>query len=134
MPFSLADRHIRDGSGCNFSPVGTAASLLASGRGDQVARTSLFSVKISMTGTSEKKLAACSLLSVPRTVIRSFKMLWVEAMDVGETPLSNHETRALRDLASELRHQLSADIGTASPSRVKTKHLGSTPPPPERYS
>ncbi|MFJ1767258.1 hypothetical protein ACIOD2_43480 [Amycolatopsis sp. NPDC088138] len=58
----------------------------------------------------------------------------VEAMDVGETPLSDHETRALRDLAGELRHQLSADIGAANPPRVKTRYPGSTLPPPEPYS
>jgi hypothetical protein len=57
-----------------------------------------------------------------------------ESMALGETPLSDHETRALRDLASELRHQLSADVGAANPPRVKTKYLGPTLPPPERYS
>ncbi|MGK3204568.1 hypothetical protein [Amycolatopsis sp. MEPSY49] len=56
-----------------------------------------------------------------------------EAMDAGATPPSENEMKVLRHLAGELRHQLSADIGAANPLRIKTRNLGPTLPPPERY-
>jgi hypothetical protein len=48
------------------------------------------------------------------------------------SPLSADESRALRELASELRHQLAEDVGAANPPRLRWTRLGRTtaPPPP----
>lgn len=47
-----------------------------------------------------------------------------------ELPLSADESRALRGLASELRRQLSTDVGAANPPRLQWTRLGQTIPPP----
>lgn len=57
----------------------------------------------------------------------------VQAVDAGTTPLSEQESRTLRDLASELRHQLGQDIGAANPPRVRSMSIGPTLPPPEPH-
>ncbi|GGL20035.1 hypothetical protein [Mangrovihabitans endophyticus] len=47
-----------------------------------------------------------------------------------EPPLSAEESRVLRALASELRHQLAADIGTANPPRLQWTRPSQTISPP----
>jgi len=49
---------------------------------------------------------------------------------VTDSALSAAESQALRDLASELRHQLAEDVGAANPPRLRWTRLGPTPPPP----
>jgi hypothetical protein len=59
-------------------------------------------------------------------------MLREPGQDDSETglPLSTDEAQSLRDLASELRHQLAEDVGTANPPRMRWTRLGRTIPPP----
>ncbi len=47
-----------------------------------------------------------------------------------ESPLSVTESQAIRDLASELRHQLAEDVGAANPPRLRWTRLGPTVQPP----
>ena len=47
-----------------------------------------------------------------------------------ETPLTEAESQQLRDAASELRHQLSADVGTSNPPRIPWTRLSRPIPPP----
>ncbi len=51
-----------------------------------------------------------------------------------EVPLSDAESDELRDLGSQLRHQLAEDVGTAHPPRLRWTRLGSTSPPPREVS
>ncbi|MEU8265184.1 hypothetical protein AB0C02_31825 [Micromonospora sp. NPDC048999] len=51
-----------------------------------------------------------------------------------EQPLHADESHALRALASELRHQLSADVGAANPPQLQSTRLGRTAPPPPSIS
>lgn len=44
--------------------------------------------------------------------------------------LSPIESQILRELASELRHQLAEDVGSANPPRLRWTRLGRTSPPP----
>ncbi len=46
------------------------------------------------------------------------------------SPLSASESQALRDLASDLRHQLAEDVGAANPPRLRWTRMGPTIPPP----
>jgi hypothetical protein len=46
------------------------------------------------------------------------------------SPLSASESQALRDLASDLRHQLAEDTGAANPPRLRWTRMGPTIPPP----
>ena len=57
-----------------------------------------------------------------------------EAVDAGTAPLSEQESKTLRNLASELRTQLGEDIGAANPPRVRSVRPGPTLPPPKPYS
>ncbi|TDB83627.1 hypothetical protein E1264_27675 [Actinomadura sp. KC216] len=45
-------------------------------------------------------------------------------------PLSETESRALRELASELRRQLAEDVGAANPPRLRWTRPGPQAPPP----
>lgn len=45
-------------------------------------------------------------------------------------PLSSTESQTLRELASDLRHQLAEDVGSANPPRLRWTRLGRTVPPP----
>ena len=47
-----------------------------------------------------------------------------------DSPLSDLELQTLRDLASELRHQLAEDVGAANPPRLRWTRLRPPPAPP----
>jgi hypothetical protein len=49
-----------------------------------------------------------------------------------EEPLTGQEQKSLYKLASALRHQLSADVGTAQAPRLEWAPPGATLPPPSR--
>ncbi|QUQ69490.1 hypothetical protein [Kutzneria sp. CA-103260] len=49
--------------------------------------------------------------------------------DQAVSELSAEESRRLRTLASELRHQLAEDVGAAHPPRLRWTRLGPTAPP-----
>ncbi|WP_322751673.1 MULTISPECIES: hypothetical protein, partial [unclassified Frankia] len=51
-----------------------------------------------------------------------------------DSPLSAVESQALRELASELRHQLAEDVGAANPPRLRWTRLGPTLQPPPSIS
>lgn len=53
-----------------------------------------------------------------------------DSQNTEEPPLSAGESQALRELASELRHQLAEDVGAANPPRLRWARLGRTIPPP----
>jgi hypothetical protein len=46
------------------------------------------------------------------------------------SPLSTEESKAMRGLASELRHQMTEDVGAAHPPRLRGTRLGPTIPSP----
>jgi hypothetical protein len=49
-----------------------------------------------------------------------------------ESPLSTEESKTLRGLASDLRHQLTVDVGAAQPPQLRWARPRPTlPPPPE---
>lgn len=52
-----------------------------------------------------------------------------DVASAGASQLSEQESKALRDLASGLRHQLVEDIGAANPPRIRSLRLRATPPP-----
>jgi hypothetical protein len=54
-----------------------------------------------------------------------------DADAAAESPLSAGESQALRDVASELRHQLAEDVGAANPPRLRWTRLGPTLQPPQ---
>lgn len=61
----------------------------------------------------------------------------VEAAYEGSEPdsaLSDTESQTLRELASDLRHQLAEDVGAANPPRLRWTRLGSPVPPPPGIS
>lgn len=50
--------------------------------------------------------------------------------DTNTSPLSASDSQALRELASELRHQLAEDVGAANPPRLRWTRLSRTIQPP----
>lgn len=47
-----------------------------------------------------------------------------------QSPLTTPESKALRDAARDLRHQLVADLGSANPRRGRNTRPANYPPPP----
>jgi hypothetical protein len=47
-----------------------------------------------------------------------------------DSPLTPAESKALRQVASTLRHQLAADVGAANPPRLRWSRLEPPPEPP----
>jgi hypothetical protein len=57
-----------------------------------------------------------------------------DAAGGSDSRLSAAESRGLRELASELRHQLAEDVGAANPPRLRWTRLGRTGPPPPGFN
>jgi hypothetical protein len=51
-------------------------------------------------------------------------------LSAGSEPLPAEDSRLLRKLASELRHQMAQELGTAEPPQLRWTALGPTPAPP----
>ena len=54
--------------------------------------------------------------------------------DEPDSALSDAESQRLRELASDLRHQLAEDVGAANPPRLRWTRLGPAVPPPPGIS